>query len=60
MLNPFFLSKEDILSIHRQEVQRAGDEPNIRESESIDACVDAPKATFGGEYLNNLFEMAAT
>ena len=60
MLDPSFLSKEDILSIHRQEIQRAGGEPNIREPESVEACAEAPKATLGGEYLNNLFEMAAT
>ena len=60
MLDPSFLSKEDILSIHRQEIYRAGGEPNIREPEGMEACTEAPKATFGGEYLNNLFEMAAT
>jgi death-on-curing protein len=60
MLNPTFLTTKDILSIHRQEINRAGGEPNIREPESIEACTEAPKATFGGEYLNTLFEMAAT
>jgi len=48
MLDPTFLPKDDISSIHRQEIQRTGGEPNILEPESIDACVDAPKATFGG------------
>jgi death-on-curing protein len=60
MIDPSFLSLEDILSIHEQEIKRAGGEPNIRESESIEACVDAPNVTFDGKYLNNLFEMAAT
>jgi death-on-curing protein len=60
MIDPSFLSMEDILSIHEQEIKRAGGKPNIRESESIEACVDAPKVTFDGKYLNNLFEMAAT
>jgi len=60
MLDPSFLPKEDILSIHRQEIERSGGEPNIRKPESVEACAEAPKATFGGEYLNNLFEMAAT
>ncbi|MCA1803746.1 MAG: type II toxin-antitoxin system death-on-curing family toxin, partial [Rhodothermaceae bacterium] len=34
--------------------------PNIRDLEGVKACVDAPKASFGGEYLQNLFEMAAS
>lgn len=60
MFDPSFLSKEDILSIHQQEISRAGSEPNIREPEGVEACTEAPKATFSGEYLNDLFEMAAT
>lgn len=60
MKEPSFLTLEDIFFIHKQEIQKAGGEPNIRKEQDIEACVDAPKASFGGEYLNNLFEMAAT
>lgn len=59
MSEPTFLTVEDILFIHDQEIQKAGGEPNIRQEKDIYACADAPKASFGGEYLNNLFEMAA-
>lgn len=60
MKEPSFLTLEDILFIHEQEIQKAGGEPSIRKTQDVDACVDAPKASFDGEYLNNLFEMAAT
>jgi death-on-curing protein len=60
MLEPAFLSLEDILFIHQQEIQISGGEPNIRDQEGIKACMDAPKASFGGEYLHDLFGMAAS
>lgn len=34
--------------------------PGIREEQDIQACADTPKASFDGEYLNDLFEMAAS
>lgn len=54
------MTVKDILFIHDQEIQQAGGEPNIRQEQDIHACADAPKASFGGEYLNNIFEMAAS
>lgn len=60
MSDPSFLSLEEILFIHQQEIQISGGEPSIRAQEGIKACVDAPKASFGGEYLYDLFEMAAS
>ncbi len=55
-----FLTLEDILFIHKEEIERTGEEPNIRDKEGVKACVDSPKASFGGEFLNDLFSMAAT
>lgn len=60
MSDLYFLSKEDILLIHEREIQKRGGEPSVRLPDDIEACVGAPQATFGGEYLNSLFEMAAT
>jgi death-on-curing protein len=57
---PVFLSLDEILYIHTEEIKISGGEPNIRDLEGVKACVDAPKASFGGEYLQNLFEMAAS
>jgi death-on-curing protein len=59
-MNPKFLTLDDILFIHEEEIKTAGGEPNIRDLEGVKACVDTPKASFGGEYLNDIFGMAAT
>lgn len=61
MDEPSLLSMhEDILFIHEQEIQEAGGDQGIWQEQDIQACVDAPKASFDREYLNDLFEMAAS
>jgi len=60
MIEPIFLSLEEVLFIHNQEISIAGGEPNTRDKEAVKACVEAPKASFGGEYLYDLFEMATS
>lgn len=56
---PIFLSLDEILYIHQEEIRIAGGEPNIRDPDGIEACAEAPKASFGGDYLYGLFGMAA-
>lgn len=60
MSEPSFLTLEEILFIHQQEIHASGGDPAIRDREGVEACVDAPKASFGGEYLYDLFGMAAS
>ena len=60
MINPRFLTLDEVLYIHEQEISTAGGEPNIRDQEGIEACVEAPKSTFGGHFLYNIFEMAVS
>jgi death-on-curing protein len=60
MKEPSFLTTEDILFIHKQEIQKVGGDPGIRQEQNIQACTEAPKASFDSEYLNDLFEMAAS
>ncbi|MDZ7757693.1 type II toxin-antitoxin system death-on-curing family toxin [Rhodohalobacter sp.] len=60
MSEPIFLTLENILSFHNQEIKIAGGATGIRDSDGVEACVDAPKVSFGGEYLLDLFSMAAT
>ena len=59
MREPTFLTQEDILFIHQQEIQISGGDSTIRDRERIKACVDAPKASFGGQFLYDLLDMAA-
>ena len=57
---PIYLELADIIYIHQRETTLANHSKEIRDLESLKACVDAPKASFEGKYLMNIFEMAAT
>lgn len=59
-LEPRFLSLEDVLTIHDSEIKTAGGSFGIRDIEGVKASVDAPKASFGGDYLLTIFGMAST
>ena len=60
MPEPLFLSVEDVLYIHRREIERFGGEPILRDRAALEAAVAAPRATHAGGYLLDLFNMAAT
>lgn len=55
-----FLSKEDILFVHRVEVARTGGTPAIRDMGELESTIGAPQVTFGGVEMMSIFEMAAT
>jgi death-on-curing family protein len=56
---PFFLGVEDVLFIHRREIDQAGGDPGIRDRSALQAAVLAPQVTHAGEYLLDIFNMAA-
>ncbi len=57
---PFFLELVDVLSIHRDQLERYGGAPGIRDAGLLEAAVEQARAGFGGEYLHrDLPEMAA-
>jgi death on curing protein len=60
MNEPVFLSLDEIIFFHKKEMELSGGAAGIRDKEGIEACVEAPKASFGGQYLFDLFGMAAT
>ncbi len=61
MINePHFISLEDALFFHSEEIIKSGGANEIRDIGSLEAALDAPKASFGGEFLMDLFEMAAS
>ena len=57
---PVFITFEDALFFHKEEIRRTGGISGIRDQTALEAALGAPKASFGGAYLMNLFEMAAT
>ena len=60
MKQPIFLQLPDIIYVHQRETAYANHSQEIRDLDALKACVDAPKATFEGRYLMNIFDMAAT
>lgn len=59
MTEPFLLGVEEVLHIHRREIEQAGGDPRVRDFSALEAAVHAPQVTHGGEYLLDLFDMAA-
>jgi death on curing protein len=57
---PDFLSVEDVLWLHSEQVDLYGGHHGIRDQGLLESAVAQPQAMFGGEYLHkDLFEMAA-
>jgi death-on-curing protein len=59
-MSPIFLSLGEILEIHRDQIERYGGHPGIRDLGLLQSALAMPAAGFGGRYLHtDLFEMAA-
>ncbi len=55
-----FLTLDEVLEIHRDQIHRYGGTLGIRELELLQSAIAIPQAGFGGQYLHtNIFEMAA-
>ena len=60
MTRPLFLSIEDVIEIHADQIQRYGGSLGIRDVELLHSALGMPEAGFGDQYLHaGLFEMAA-
>ena len=60
MIEPEFLTIEDVLQIHEAQIEAYGGIAGIRDQGLLESAVMMPQASFDGEYLHqNLFEMAA-
>jgi len=60
MIEPEFLTLDDVLLIHDEQLEAYGGIQGIRDNGLLESAVMMPQASFGGEYLHqNLFEMAA-
>ncbi len=55
-----FLGLDEILEIHRDQIERYGGSAGIRDMGLLQSAVAMPAAGFGGNYLHqDIFEMAA-
>ena len=55
-----FLAAEDILYIHRDQIERFGGEHGVRDQHLLESAIAQRQATGGGQYSHNdVVEMAA-
>jgi len=60
MASPLFLSAEDVIEIHADQIKRYGGSFGIRDTELLQSALGMPEAGFGDQYLHaDLFEIAA-
>ncbi|MGD0653140.1 MAG: type II toxin-antitoxin system death-on-curing family toxin [Thermoguttaceae bacterium] len=59
-MQPTFLTLEEIIAIHRDQIARYGGSEGIRDWDLLHSAIAMPAAGFSGKYLHgNLCEMAA-
>jgi death-on-curing protein len=51
-IDPVFLSLDEILEIHEQQIERYGGSAGLRDPAGLESAVATPQATFGGEFLH--------
>lgn len=55
-----FLGIEDVMHIHRNQIERYGGGLGVRDPGALESALAQPQATFSGKHLHaDLFEMAA-
>jgi death-on-curing protein len=60
MTEPAFLSIDDVLLFHHEQISRYGGLHGLRDMVLLQSAVAQPQATFEGQYLHqDIFEMAA-
>lgn len=57
---PRFLTVSEVTEIHDREIETAGGLAGTRDMKTLESAVAAPQASFGGEYVMDIFETAAT
>jgi death-on-curing protein len=58
--DPVFLTLGEVIEIHRDQIDKYGGDPGIRDLGLLQSAMAMPAAGFGGRYLHtDLYEMAA-
>jgi death-on-curing protein len=59
-VEPTFLTLDEIIAIHRDQVERYGGSLGVRDWGLLKSAIAMPAASFGGQYLHSdVYEMAA-
>jgi death on curing protein len=60
LAEPLFLSLDEVLAIHADQIRRYGGSHGVRDTGLLSSALAMPQASFGGTYLHtSLAEMAA-
>ena len=60
MSEPAFLTLDEVLELHQEQIGRYGGSPGVRDIGLLQSALATPQASFGGQYLHaTLPEMAA-
>ena len=60
MTEPHFLTLDEVLGIHADQIRRYGGSPGLRDLSLLQSALGMPETTFEGEFLHGtLFEKAA-
>lgn len=60
MSDPLFLTLDEVLGIHADQIRGYGGRPGIRDLDLLRSALAMPETTYAGEFLHpTLFEMAA-
>ena len=60
MTAPLFLTLDEVLAIHADQIRRYGGSHGVRDMGLVESAVAMPQASFGGQYLHgSVAEMAA-
>ena len=51
-MEPVFLSLDEVLEIHEQQIERYGGSSGLRDAGALESAVATPQATFGREFLH--------
>jgi death-on-curing protein len=51
-MEPVFLSLDEVLEIHEQQIERYGGSPGLRDGGALESAIATPQVTFGGEFLH--------
>lgn len=51
-MEPLFLTLDEILEIHQQQIEMYGGSHGVRDSAGLESAIAMPQATFGGEFLH--------
>jgi death-on-curing protein len=59
-MNPQFLTLNEVMEIHRDQIERYGGTLGVRDVALLESALAAPQSGFGDQYLHSdLFEMAS-